>query len=141
MAQGESVWKYLPAIVGVIIGWMLFNPPSFLHHLGGISYLIMIAVGLIALIIFCGFIIRANLPKDIAIKRATSASVPQEMNKLAEDFKSAGLTQTSEVPLSVGVAPPALVIPFVNESERTYGVDLEDGHNAVANFVRYVLRI
>ncbi|MCI0411357.1 hypothetical protein L0222_00995 [bacterium] len=121
MAESQSAWKYLPIIIGVAIGWMIFNPPNFLRELGAISYVIMILAGLVALIIFCGFAIHANLPKDVMIRRSTTTAFPGEMTKLSEDFKSLGFIQTSEVPLTVNVAPPALLIPFVNEKEQTYG--------------------
>ena len=121
MAEQESVWKYLPIIIGVAIGWMLFNPPGFLRELGAISYLIMILIGFAALLIFCGFLIHANLPKDVVIRRSTSAAIPGEMTKLSDDFKALGFTQASDVPLIVNIAPPATVIPFVNEKERLYG--------------------
>ena len=121
MAENESVWKYLPIIIGVAIGWMIFNPPDFLRELGAVSYLIMILLGIAALVIFCGFVIHANLPKDVVIRRSTNAAIPGEMTKLSEDFKALGFTQASDIPLIVNIAPPALVVPFVNEKEQTYG--------------------
>ncbi len=121
MAENESVWKYLPIIIGVAIGWMIFNPPDFLRELGAISYLIMILAGISALILFCGFVIHANLPKDVVIRRSTTNVIPGEMTKLSEDFKALGFTQVSDVPLIVNIAPPAVVIPFVNEQEQIYG--------------------
>jgi hypothetical protein len=76
MAEQDSVWKYLPIIIGVAIGWMIFNPPAFLRELGAVSYLIMILLGLAALIIFFGFLIHANLPKEVVIRRSTSVAIP-----------------------------------------------------------------
>lgn len=121
MAEQDSVWKYLPIIIGVAIGWMIFNPPAFLRELGALSYLIMILLGFAALLIFCGFLIHANLPKDVVIRRSTSLAIPGEMTKLSDEFKALGFTQASDVPLIVNIAPPATVIPFVNEREQLYG--------------------
>jgi hypothetical protein len=33
MAKQESAWKYLPVLIGVAMGWMIFNPPAFLREL------------------------------------------------------------------------------------------------------------
>ena len=120
MAGKESGWKYFPIIAGLIIGWSVFNPPFFLRELGAVGYVSMIFIALAGLFVVCAIVIHANLPKDVVIRR-TPAAVPGEVTRLAEDFKAIGFTQTSDVPLSVNVAPPALVLPFINEQERMYG--------------------
>ena len=122
MAERESIWKYLPAAVGLFIGWMIFNPPQFLHSFGAGAYVGMFVFAVVAVIAFSAIVIHKNLPEDIVIRRSTSMSpLPGEMTKLGEDFKSLGFKPTSDVPLSVGVAPPATVLAFVNEPEKMYG--------------------
>jgi hypothetical protein len=121
MAEQGSVWKYLPGIIGLLIGLMIFNPPGFLHRFGGASYLLMVLFAVFAVFAFSVIIIHKNLPTDLTIRRSTNTALPGEMTKLSEDFKSLGFVQASEVPLIFGIAPPAVVIPFVNEPERIYG--------------------
>jgi|GEM_PF-6632073 len=121
MGERESIWKYLPAAFGLFIGWMIFNPPSFLHQLGAGAYVGMILFAVLAVLAFSAVIIHKNLPRDVVIRRSTGTVLPGEMTKLAEDFKSLGFIQISDVPLNVGIAPPATMLAFVYEQERIYG--------------------
>jgi hypothetical protein len=112
MAEKESVWKCLPIVFGLAIGWMIFNPPGFLRELGAASYLVMILFGLIALIVFCGFIIHANLPKDVVIRRSTTAAIPGEMTKLSEDFKALGFSQGERDSVNCECCAACIGYPF-----------------------------
>ena len=121
MAQQQSAWKFIPAIVGGIIGWIFINPPGFLHQFGPAAYLGTGLFALFALVAFCGVIIYKNLPQDVVIRRIPNTNLPGEMTKLAEEFQAVGFKAVSDVPLMVEIAPPAIVLPFVHEQEGYYG--------------------
>ena len=120
MAEKESPWKYIPIVAGLLIGWAIFNPPPFLRELGISGYISMFLLLAVLFLVLCAVMIHVNLPKDVVIRRSASP-LPGEVTRLGEELKALGFTQTSDVPLSVNVAPPALVVPFVNEQDRTYG--------------------
>ena len=121
MAERQSPWKFIPAIVGGLIGWIFIHPPYFLHELGTAAYLGTGLFAILALVAFSGVIIYKNLPQDVSIQRAQTTNLPGEMTRLAEEFQSLGFKPASDVPLRVEIAPPALLLPFVHEQEGFYG--------------------
>jgi hypothetical protein len=121
VAERQSPWKWIPALVGAVIGFLFINSPRFLHELGPAAYLAGALFAAVALVAFCGVIIYKNLPQDVVIQRISDTNLPGEVSKLAAEFQTIGFKSATDQPLKVQIAPPALVLPFVHEQERIFG--------------------
>jgi len=126
MAKEGSAAGYFPIIFGLALGLMIVHPPEALRSLGGASYLIMIGVAFAAIFAFTIFSLSKNLPASIEMTPDRTSAVPEDVRSIADQFLTAGFDQAA-LPLIVGTTPPALVIPFVHEKEKTYGTVFRTG--------------
>ena len=120
----ERLFKYLPIVIGILLGWFLTNPPPFLAPLGPARHLVTGALVLLLLLVFVGFQILASLPENVALE--PGAALEAEMRSLAGRYEALEFARAGP-PWRVGVKPPALLLGFVHEGERTYGTVFRTG--------------
>ena len=73
----------------------------------------------VALLALTAYQLSANLPADPPLEPAGEAEVNGELRGLCSRFEALGF-QRIGTPLTVGISPPALMVAFVHEAERTY---------------------
>jgi hypothetical protein len=121
----ERVFRYLPIVSGLLLGWLLASPPAFLDGLGPLRYGLAAALVGLLLVALTGVQILANLPADIRmapLADAPDVSVSDLVTRLgALGFVAAG------PPLRVEIAPPATLVPLVNEAEQCYATVFRTG--------------
>lgn len=122
----EKLFKYLPIVIGILLGWLLTNPPAFLAPLGPARHLVTGALVLLLLLVFVGFQILASLPENVALESAPGAALEAEMRSFSSRYEALGFAMAGP-PWRVGTKPPALLLGFVHEGERTYGTVFRTG--------------
>ncbi len=123
----DLFWKFFPILFGLVLGYLLFNPPAWFRELGPAGHLLF---GGIVIILFLGVvmavIIPGSLPSDLQVTPAPDAAGHENMRVLAEEFRTLGFTEI-EPPMELGTRPPAVMIGFVNDTERCYGTIFRTG--------------
>jgi hypothetical protein len=116
----RAIAKVLPIAVGIGLGVLILNPPSWLRELGPVAFLITGTMAAVLFIGFVAFLIAANLPERISLTEVPQERVPAELRSLAEQFRALGF-EPAGPPYEVGVSPPGIMLPFVHAQERCYG--------------------
>jgi hypothetical protein len=111
--------RFLPILVGLVLGYLLMSPPDWLTPLGPWRWLAVVAIVLLGLLAFTAWQLSANLPADPPLKPAAEAEVSGELQSLCARFEALGFQRVG-TPLTVGITPPALMMAFVHEAERSY---------------------
>lgn len=111
--------RFLPILVGLVLGYLLMSPPEWLAPLGPWRWLAMGAIALVGLLAFTAYQLSANLPADPPLEPAAEAEVSGELQGLCARFEALGFQRVGP-PLTVGISPPALMVAFVHEAERSY---------------------
>jgi hypothetical protein len=117
--------KFFPIAIGLFLGVLALHPPNWLAALGPFRYAAMALLVLGLLIGFVALLIASNLPANITM-RPSSGAVPPQMEALAAEYAASGFAPAAPLQ-EVGVSPPALLLPFVNDRERTYGTVFRTG--------------
>jgi hypothetical protein len=117
--------KLFPMAIGLFLGILALHPPEWLRALGPFRYAGMAVLVCLLLTGFVALLIASNLPADVKMVPA-HAPLPPEMTTLAGEYQALGFVPACP-PQEVGIAPPALVQPFVNESARVYGTVFRTG--------------
>jgi hypothetical protein len=112
--------RFLPIVLGLLLGSLLVSPPRWLDVLGPWRWPAVGAIVLVGLLAFTAFQLSANLPADPALEPAAEAEVSGELRSVCVRFEALGFRRVGP-PLTVGMTPPALMVAFVNEPERCYG--------------------
>ncbi|MBI5481799.1 MAG: hypothetical protein HY906_23285 [Deltaproteobacteria bacterium] len=111
--------KYLPIAVGLGLAWVLCNPPAFFARLGTAGFLATIAlVGVLFLAFMVCYVFVVALPKMVQLEPVPDAPLDPTLGALARRIASLGLAP-ADPPLRVS-RPPALMVPFVEETEGIY---------------------
>jgi len=122
----RSLSRFLPILVGLVLGYLLMSPPEWLASLGPWRWLAVVAIVLLGLLAFTAWQLSANLPADPPLEPAAEAEVTGELRDLCARFEALGF-QRIGTPLTVGITPPALMVPFVHEAERSYATAFRAG--------------
>jgi len=112
--------RFLPIVVGLVLGYLLVSPPGWLAPLGPWRWLAVLAIVAVGLLAFTAFQLAANLPADPRLEPADEAEVNGELRSVCARFEALGFRRVGP-PLTVGISPPALLVAFVHEAERCYG--------------------
>jgi hypothetical protein len=112
--------RFLPIVVGLLLGYLLVSPPDWLAPLGPWRWLAVGAIVLFLLLAFTAYQLSANLPADPPLEPAAEAEVSGELRDLGTRYEALGFQRVGP-PVTVGISPPALMVAFVHEAERTYG--------------------
>jgi hypothetical protein len=111
--------RFLPIVVGLLLGYLLVSPPEWLDSLGPWRWLAVVAIVALGLLAFTAYQLSANLPADPALEPAAEAEVSGEIRDVCARFEALGFRRVGP-PLTVGISPPALLVAFVHEAERCY---------------------
>jgi hypothetical protein len=101
----DHFYKVMPWIAGTLLGWMLWNPPAWLESLGPLAYLVNL--GLVG-------------PSRLEMTPVKEDVVHAELRELGRRFEQLGFRPAGP-PRRVKIAPAAIVLGFVHESEPVYG--------------------
>ncbi len=112
--------RFLPIVVGLLLGYLLVSPPRAIAGLGPWRWPAVIAFVLAGLLVLTAYQLSANLPADPPLEPATEAVVTGELRHLCARFEALRFERVGP-PMTVGISPPGLLVPFVHEAERSYG--------------------
>jgi len=107
--------KLLPYVLGVLLAWLLANPPA---ELGPLRYPASALLVVLALLAFTAAQILMNLPEDVAVDSDSEAAELPELVALAGQAEALGFERIGG--FRVGVAPPARMLAAVQRRERSY---------------------
>jgi len=111
--------RFLPILVGLALGYLLFSRPEWLSPLGPWRVVAVAAIFAVVLLGFVAWLISSNLPADPPLEGADERELSGELKGLCARLESLGFQRVG-TPLKVGLTPPAFMVVFVNEAERTY---------------------
>ncbi len=117
--MSERLFKYLPIAVGLVLGWFLTSPPEWIASTTWARFAITAGLVVVVFVAFAAVTVAANLPSDVSLTPAPEMAVTRDLGALADRLLALGFRQAGPL-LKVGVKPPALLFPFVHETEHTY---------------------
>ena len=115
----NSFYKFMPWVFGLVLGWLLFNPPSWLQALGPLTWVVNLVVCAVLFLSVISLVILANLPRELCLEDVTEREVHAELRGLAQRFAEMGFHPAGG-PWRVNVAPTAILLGFVHESQPVY---------------------
>ncbi len=121
----DGIARFLPIVVGVAIGWLLFHPPQWLGPAGPLRSLAMIAIGFALFVAFIVYVIAASVPADVAVT-PHAGPVDPGIARYGERLKALGFAEAGP-PLRVEIKPAATLLPFVHASEPVYATVFRTG--------------
>lgn len=120
------IYKFLPIVVGVILGVLAVSPPQFL----GLPLPARILIGLpavaLAFLLFTVIMISAAMPQDIKLTPIEQGKVTEDMMDLFLAYQDAGF-QLAGPPIQVETAPPAVLVPLIDRTGQVYGTIFRTG--------------
>jgi hypothetical protein len=122
----RTLSRVLPILVGLALGYLLVSPPRWLDGLGPWRWLAVAALVLLGLLAFTAYQLSANLPADPPLEPAPESEVTGEIQRLVSRFEALGFQRVGS-PMTVGISPPALLVAFVHEAERSYATAFRAG--------------
>ena len=122
----RRLYRFLPILVGLALGYLLVSPPEGLEGLGPWRWLAVPALVLLCLLAFTAYQLSANLPADPPLEPAPETEVAGDLRSFCARFEALGFKRIGP-PMTVGISPPALMMAFVHEAERTYATAFRTG--------------
>jgi len=121
----DSLAKYLPIVVGALIGWFLFHPPKNLLPKGPLGTVLPVAAAIVVFVAFVVYSIAASVPADVGLAPHAGPLDPS-LARLAEKIKALGFLEAGP-PYRVEIKPPVVLLPFVHASEPVYATVFRTG--------------
>jgi hypothetical protein len=121
----DGISKFLPFIVGGIIGWILFNPPEWLALRGPFRPVVMIAAACALLLAFIVYSISASVPADVGLE-PYSGPGDAGISVYAGKIKALGFVEAGP-PYRVDIKPALALVPFVHAREPVYATVFRTG--------------
>jgi hypothetical protein len=122
----RSLSRFLPILVGLALGYLLVSPPDALERLGPWRWLVVLALVLLGLLAFTAYQLSANLPAEPPLEPASESEVTGDVQGLCARLEALGFQRIGP-PTTVGISPPALMVAFVHEAERSYATAFRTG--------------
>jgi hypothetical protein len=122
----RSLSRFLPILVGLALGYLLVSPSEWLERLGPWRWLAVPALVLLGLLAFTAYQLSASLPADPPLEPVPETEVTGDLRTLCAQFEALGFQRIGS-PMTVGISPPALMVAFVHEAERTYATAFRTG--------------
>jgi len=94
----RSLSRFLPILVGLVLGYLLMSPPEWLASLGPWRWLAVAAIVLLGLLAFTAWQLSANLPADPPLEPAAEAEVSGELRDLCAASRSSTGTAAASPP-------------------------------------------
>ncbi len=121
----DSIAKYLPIVIGGIIGWLLFNPPEWFALRGPLRWVVMITVAFVLLLAFIVYSISASVPADVGLA-PYSGPLDASITGHFEKLKALGFSEAGS-PCLIDIRPSVTLVPFVHASEPVYATVFRTG--------------
>ncbi len=121
----DRIAKFLPFVVGGIIGWLLFNPPQWLALRGPLGTVVMVAAALVLLVAFIVYSISTSIPADVGLA-PHHGPVDASIAGYAEKMRALGFAEAGP-PCRVDIKPAVTLVPFVHASEPVYATVFRTG--------------
>lgn len=115
----NNFYKFLPWVLGGLIGFFLFRPPAFLTDLGPLAWVVQGAMLAAALLSFVMLMLLGNLPENLEMKMISDGEVPKDVHGIADEIEALGFQRVG-APWRVQVAPAATLIGFVHPDAPVY---------------------
>ena len=122
----DRFYKYLPWVLGGLIGFFMFQRPAFLTDLGPFAWVLQGALLALALLSFVMLMLLGNLPEELKMSPLPDSAAPGDLNALIQQIEALGFHRVGS-PWKVKVAPAATLIGFAHESELTYATAFATG--------------
>jgi hypothetical protein len=116
----DLVFKTMPWIAGLMLGWMIWNPPVWLQSLGPLAFVLNLGLVGVLLIGVVSMVIITNLPARVEMSPVGESEIHAELRALGRRFEQLGFRPAGP-PRRVKIAPSAIVLGYVHESEPVYG--------------------
>jgi hypothetical protein len=116
----DAFYKFMPGISGLLLGWLLWNPPTWLTSLGPLAYVVNLGLVGFLLISVVSLVIMANLPERLEMHAVNDDEVHVDLRELGCRFERLGF-RSAGPPRRVKIAPSAILLGFVHETEPVYG--------------------
>ncbi len=123
----DAFYKVLPAAAGVLLGYLLLNPPAWLAALGPLAWLVNGLLCAVLLVASVGLVIIANLPDDPALDPVGEDEVHPELRALAERIERLGFRRAGP-PCRVNISPSGILVGFVHGSRPVYSTVFRTGN-------------
>ncbi len=122
----KTIVRYLPIIVGLGLGYVLWNGPGALFpSLGSYGYLVVAAGVFVLLVAFVMYLILRSLPAKVELTPLPGPP-PQALVEIGHRYLALGF-QPAGPAYEVGISPPAKLIAVVHPTEPIYGTIFQTG--------------
>lgn len=122
----DNIFKMLPIVIGVAIGWMIFNPPSWLSALGPLAWVVNLGLCALLLLVLVAFLVLTNLPETLKLEPLPDSDVPPDVRALGEEIAALGFRRAGTA-LRVMMSPSATLVGYVHEKEPVYATVFRTG--------------
>lgn len=116
----KHLYRWLPIVVGAVIGFLLVSPPELPSIPPAMGYTLVAAALLAAFLGFLMLVISGSLPAHVELEPVDESRLNARMEDLREEYAAVGFEQAGP-PLEVGTSPPALLVPLVRHDGAAYG--------------------
>ncbi len=115
----NALARYGPILLGLLLGWLIFNPPEFLGSTPVVRVVAAVVLAAAALLASIVALAAGNLPADPEIVVAPEESLTA-MQHLISAYQTLGFFPAGP-PLKVEIKPPAILLPLFHQEARSYG--------------------
>jgi hypothetical protein len=112
-------WKYAPLIIGLLMGFLIINPPEFLRTIGWQGYLVLPVLFLLLLFTFFpGYVFVRSVHRKFELIPLEKQTNRRDINILMDELNSLGFVQAGPALDLPGFV--AIIVPFVHEDAEVY---------------------
>lgn len=115
----DRVFKVLPYLFGLLIGWIMISPPQWMAPLGAWRFVASFLLGILLWVAITGFHIVASIPEDLKLEPVPDFPLDGELGLFAGHLRNLGFIQAGP-PRRLTIRPAAMLVPFVHEREPVY---------------------
>ena len=119
--------KITPALLGIVLGWLVFRPPSWMEAVGPWAHAINALLCAILLLNLVALVIGSNLPKRLVLEPVPRSSVHPKLAALDGQLRALGFRPVGD-PQRVKMTPSAILLGYVHESEPVYATAFRAEH-------------
>jgi hypothetical protein len=117
----DRVFKVLPYLFGLLIGWIIFYPPEWMAPLGAWRFLVTFLLVIVLQIATTAFHVAMSIPEDVRLEPLPDLPLDGELGLFAGHLQNLGFVPAGP-PRRLTLRPAAVLVPFVHEQEPVYGV-------------------
>ncbi|ANM30057.1 hypothetical protein ABI59_11455 [Acidobacteria bacterium Mor1] len=122
----NQLFKFLPIAFGLLLGWLLWNPPALFDGLGAGRYLVNAALCGLLLISFVPVLVAAALPRVLGLRALPETRLEPEMSVLRDRMIALGFVEAGPA-YEVQMAPAATLLGLAHPKYPVYGAVFRTG--------------